>query len=39
VVTLERRVIEPELPDEVFDPDNLPGFNPEAFGVDSPCVP
>ncbi len=39
VVTLERRVVEPELPDEVFDPDNLASFNPEAFGVDSPCVP
>lgn len=39
VVTRERRVVEPELPDEIFRPENLGEFNPEDFGVDSPCVP
>ncbi len=39
VRTLERRVVEPELPDEVFQPENLKGFNPEDYGVESPCVP
>ncbi len=39
VLTLERRVVEPELPDSLFDPDNLKDFNPEDYGVDSPCVP
>lgn len=39
VRTLERRVVEPELPDSIFEPDNLKDFNPEEFGVDSPCVP
>lgn len=39
VLTLERRVVEPELPDSIFDPDHLKDFNPEDFGVDSPCVP
>lgn len=39
VRTLERRVVEPELPDAIFEPDNLKDFNPEEYGVDSPCVP
>lgn len=39
VRTLERRVVEPELPDSIFRPENLKDFNPEAYGVDSPCVP
>ena len=39
VLTLERRKVEPELPDEIFQPENLKTFNPEDFGVDSPCVP
>ncbi len=39
VRTRERRVVEPELPDSIFEPENLKDFNPEDFGVDSPCVP
>ena len=27
-----------EFPDEIFDPENLSGFNPEAYGIESPCV-
>jgi hypothetical protein len=39
VYILERRVVEPELPDEIFTPEALKGFNPEDYGIDSPCVP
>lgn len=28
-----------DLPDEIFDYRNLGDFNPEDFGIDSPCVP
>jgi hypothetical protein len=39
VLILERRVVEPDLPDEIFTPEALKDFNPEDYGVDSPCVP
>ncbi len=39
VLILERRVVEPDLPDEIFTPEALKDFNPEDFGVDSPCAP
>lgn len=35
----ERRRPESDLPDAIFMPENLKEFNPEEFGVDSPCVP
>ncbi len=38
VTTEERRRPEGEFPDGMFDPENLPDFNPEEFGVESPCV-
>ena len=38
VTTENRRRPEGELPAEIFDPENLSGFNPEAYGIESPCV-
>jgi len=35
----ERRVVEPELPDEIFTPEALPEFRPSQFGVESACEP
>lgn len=32
ITTLEKRIF--ELPDEIFDPENLPGFDPSQFGVE-----
>lgn len=35
----ERRKPDEELPDELFTPEALRDFNPEDFGIDSPCAP
>ena len=38
VTTEDRRRPEGELPDEIFNPENLSEFNPEEYGIESPCV-
>ncbi len=38
VSTEERRRPDEGLPESIFDPANLADFNPEEYGVESPCV-
>lgn len=38
VTTEDRRRPESELPESVFDAESLGEFNPEEYGIDSPCV-
>lgn len=38
VTTETRRRPETAFADSMFNPENLPDFNPEEFGIESPCV-